>query len=302
MSLQGGGTELDPYLITNLAELRTELTDKTKYYKVTNNIDVIGTSYEYDWGTLYARFKQLDFNNKTLSNLKISNGIFCFEKNNDSDSTKPILINCNFENVVVTAKSLFVSLEDASTYETAKVFNLINCSISAKTAVESTNAHSFFMYNEHQVKYNIDNLFLRIIATNKIYQVFGNRAGSIINTQVDIASTAILSRLAYSGDLDLVIDNFIISGNFKINKHYMFENISNFTNVWCIAQIEGVGTSAQTFSFKSTAQNKCFYIVDKITGFANFAVVTNILRLTDEQARDYAYLNSQGFLLINDEE
>lgn len=302
MALQGTGTELDPFLVTNLVELRTELTDKTKYYKVTNNIDVIRTSYEYDWGTLYARFKQLDFNNKTLSNLKISNGIFCFEKNNDSDSTKPILINCNFENVVVTDKSLFVSLEDASTYAKAKVFNLINCSISVKTAVESTNAHSFFMYNQYQVKYNINNLFLRIIATNNIYQVFGDRAGSIINTQVDIASTAILSRLAHSSNLELVIDNFIISGNFKTNEYYMFENISKFTNVWCIAQIEGVGTSAQTFYFKNAAQNKCFYIVDKITGFANFAVVTNILRLTDEQAGDYAYLNSEGFLLINDEE
>lgn len=300
--LQGTGTELDPFLVTNLVELRTELTDKTKYYKVTNDIDVVGTSYEYDWGTLYARFKQLDFNNKTLSNLKISNGIFCFEKNNDSDSTKPILTNCNFENVVVIAKNLFVSLEDASTYATAKVFNLINCSISAKTAVESDNAHSFFMYNQYQVKYNIDNLFLRITATNNIYQIFGNRAGSITNTQVDIASTAILSRLAHSGNFDLVIDNFIISGNFKTNSAYMFENISSFTNVWCIAKIEGVGTSAQTFCFKNPAQNKCFYVADKITGFANFAVVTNILRLTDEQARDYAYLNSQGFLLINDEE
>ena len=297
MALQGGGTELDPYLITNLAELRTELTDKTKYYKVTNNIDVIGTSYEYDWGTLYARFKQLDFNNKTLSNLKISNGIFCFEKNNDSDSTKPILTNCNFENIVVVSKSLFVSLEDASTYMTAKVFNLINCSISAKTATEST---SFFMYNQDQVKYNIDNLFLRIIATNNIYQIFGNRAGSIINTQVDIAATAILSELAHSGDVNLVIDNFIISGNFKTGGGYMFENISNFTNVWCIAEIEGIGTSTRPFLLSRSAQNKCFYIVDKITGFANFEVVTNILRLTDEQARDYAYLNSQGFLLIND--
>ncbi len=300
--LQGAGTELDPFLITNLEELRTELTDKTKYYKVTNNIDVIGTSYEYDWGTLYARFKQLDFNNKTLSNLKISNGIFCFEKSNDSDSTKPILINCNFENVVVTDKSLFVSLEDASTYATAKVFNLINCSISAKTATESTSSHSFFMYNRYQVKYNIDNLFLRIIVTNNIYQIFGNRAGSITNVQVDIVSTATISRIAHSGNLDLVIDNFIISGNFKTNSRHMFENISMFTNVWCIAQIEGIGTSAQTFSFIDAAQNKCFYIVDKITGYAGFMTVTNILRLTDEQARDYAYLNSQGFLLINDEE
>ena len=82
----------------------------------------------------------------------------------------------------------------------------------------------------------------------------------------------------------------------------MFGNVPNFTNVWCIAEIEGVGTSGQAFYFKGSAQNKCFYIIDKITGFANFAVVTNILRLTDEQAKDYAYLNSQGFLLMKDEE
>lgn len=302
MALQGAGTELDPFLVTSLAELRTELNDKTKYYKVVNDIDVIGTSYEYNWGTLYARFKKLDFNNKKLSNLKTTNGILCFEKSNDNDSTKPILTNCKFENIVVIAKSLFVSLEDMSTYMTAKVFDLINCAISAKTATESTSSHSFFMYNQYQVKYNIDNLFLSIDATANIYKIFGNKAGSITNVQVDLISTAILSRFAHSGNVDLIIDNFVISGKFKVDSAYMFENVSNFTNVWCIAEIEGVGTSAQTFYFKETAQNKCFYIIDKITGFANFAVVTNILRLTDEQAKDYAYLNSQGFLLIKDEE
>jgi len=299
MALQGAGTELDPFLITNLAELRTELNDKTKYYKVVNDINVIGTSYEYDWGTLYARFKKLDFNNKKLSNLKTTNGILCFEKNNDNDSTKPILTNCKFENIIVISKSLFVSLEDANTYNTAKVFDLINCAISVKTATESD---CFFMYNSHQVNYNIDNLFLSINATANIHQIFGNRAGSITNVQVDLVSTAILSRFAYSANWNLIIDNFIISGNFKTNSNYMFENTSSFTNVWCIAEIEGVGTSAYAFYFNRPAQNKCFYIIDKITGFANFAVVTNILRLTDEQAKDYAYLNSQGFLLTNDEE
>ena len=82
------------------------------------------------------------------------------------------------------------------------------------TAAESTTAHSFFMYNQYQVKYNIDNLFLRIIATNNIYQIFGDRAGSITNVQVDLVSTAILSLFADSANLDLIIDNFIISGNF----------------------------------------------------------------------------------------
>ena len=37
--LQGTGTELDPFLITNLAELRTGITDADAYYKVTQHLE-----------------------------------------------------------------------------------------------------------------------------------------------------------------------------------------------------------------------------------------------------------------------
>ena len=93
--LQGAGTELDPYLITNLAELRTEVTNATAYYKVTQNLDVIGTQYEAEWLECTLKCLQLDFNNKKLRNLKCKDlqHMFLF------DCATMTIKNAKFENI-----------------------------------------------------------------------------------------------------------------------------------------------------------------------------------------------------------
>ena len=73
------------------------------------------------------------------------------------------------------------------------------------------------------------------------------------------------------------------------------------TNVWILAEITGQGMSSTQFVGITEAQNKCFYITEKITGFDGFQSVTNVLRVTDEQARSYEYLSSLGFLVVESE-
>lgn len=95
MSLQGAGTELDPYLITNLAELRTEVTNAAAYYKVTQDLDVRGTQYEAEWRECTLAFLQLDFNNKKLRNLKCKDLQHMFLFNCVTMTIK----NAKFENI-----------------------------------------------------------------------------------------------------------------------------------------------------------------------------------------------------------
>lgn len=95
MALQGTGTELDPYLITSLAELRTGITDAAAYYKVTQDLDVRGTQHEVEWGECTLACLQLDFNNKKLRNLKCKDLQHMFLFDCDTMTIK----NAKFENI-----------------------------------------------------------------------------------------------------------------------------------------------------------------------------------------------------------
>lgn len=95
MALQGTGTELDPYLVTNLLELRTEITNANAYYKVTQNLDVRGTQYEAEWTECTIACLQLDFNNKKLRNLKCKDLQHVFLLNCDTTTIK----KTKFENI-----------------------------------------------------------------------------------------------------------------------------------------------------------------------------------------------------------
>ena len=122
--LQGTGTELDPYLITNLAELRTEVTDANAYYKVTQNLDVIGTQYEAEWLECTLACLQLDFDNKKIRNITtaLNNNIF---KYNCASST---IINAKFENITCN-KHMFGHV---TSYTAMTNLSILNSSFSVK--------------------------------------------------------------------------------------------------------------------------------------------------------------------------
>lgn len=124
MSLQGAGTELDPFLITNLAELRTEVTDAAAYYKVTQDLDVRGTQYEAEWTECTIACLQLDFDNKKIRNITtaLNNDIF---KYNCASST---IINAKFENITCS-KHMF---RHVTSYTAMTNLNILNSSFSAK--------------------------------------------------------------------------------------------------------------------------------------------------------------------------
>ena len=124
MALQGTGTELDPYLVTNLAELRTEITDADAYYKVTQDLDVIGTEWETEWTECTIACLQLDFNNKKLRNITTALEHDVFKYN----CINSVIINAKFENITCN-KHVFGHV---TSYTTMSNLTILNSSFSIK--------------------------------------------------------------------------------------------------------------------------------------------------------------------------
>ncbi len=148
--LQGAGTELDPYLITNLAELRTEVTDANAYYKVTQDLDVRGTQYEAEWLECTLACLQLDFDNKELKNVTTAqyNHLFRF------NCTTVTLINFKLVNCV-NSKALFA--HSTTNYDALTNLTILNSSFSVKWYANNLLSNSTTEYGLFGTKYvNID--------------------------------------------------------------------------------------------------------------------------------------------------
>jgi len=150
MALQGTGTELDPFLITSLSELRTEVTDAAAYYKVTQNLDVRGTQYEAEWLECTLACLQLDFDNKELKNVTTAQNNHLFRFNCKTVT----LINFKLVNCV-NSKALFA--HSTTKYDALTNLTILNSSFSVKWYANNVLSNSTTEYGLFGTKYvNID--------------------------------------------------------------------------------------------------------------------------------------------------
>jgi len=185
--LQGTGTALDPYLITNLAELRTGITDAAAYYKVTQDLDVVGTEHETEWAECTISCVQLDFNNKKLRNITtaLNHDIF---KYNCASST---IINPKFENITCN-KHMFGHV---TSYTTMTNLNILNSSFSVEWG-GNTAGYGLFgtratTVDSCEFKLKISGTVQAIFWTNKTYnRVHVNLTGnfSLLSTLLETSS------------------------------------------------------------------------------------------------------------------
>lgn len=125
MALQGAGTELDPFLVTKLAELRTEVTNAAAYYKVTQNLDVRGTQYEAEWLECTLACLQLDFDNKELKNVTTAQNNHLFRFNCTTVTIKNLKLVNHVNN-----KALFAHA--TTNYDALTNLTILNSSFSVK--------------------------------------------------------------------------------------------------------------------------------------------------------------------------
>ena len=196
--LQGAGTALDPFLITNLSELRTEVTNADAYYKVTQDLDVIGTEWEKEWEQCTIACKQLDFNYKKLSNLLCKQGhhVFVFAK-----TVAAIVIkNAKFYNIENSAALFCRIWSGGLTYGGLSLLTIINSSFLVKWAANKTVSD-----DASSAPYGILG-FYNAFVDNCVFdlKIFGT-------TTYIIRSVSSVNRC-----------HFKISGNFTLNKHRMY--------------------------------------------------------------------------------
>ena len=196
MALQGAGTELDPYLITNLAELRTEVTDADAYYKVTQDLDVIGTEWEEEWEQCTIACKQLDFNYKKLANLLCKQGqhVFVFAET----VTTIVIKNAKFYNIENSAALFCRRWSGGLTYNIS-LLTIKNSSFLIKWDANKTIADD---------------------SSSEPYGILGFYSAFVDNCVFDLkifGTTTYIIRSYKSVNRC----HFKISGNFTLNKHWL---------------------------------------------------------------------------------
>jgi len=238
MALQGTGTELDPYLITNLAELRTEVTDAAAYYKVTQNLDVRGTQYEAEWLECTLACLQLDFDNKELKNVTTAQNNHLFRFNCSTVTIKNLkLVNC------VNSKALFA--HSTTDYDALTNLTLLNCSFSVK------------WYANNQLSNSTTE-----------YGIFGTR---FINVHVSVFNLELhgLTKYVMRSDLYVNRSHFILNGNIDLTtssyttgssstSSYTFFRLLNIgTKIYVTGtlSVNCVGTIARGFHFFQNTYN-----------------------------------------------
>ena len=237
MALQGTGTELDPFLITNLAELRTEVTDANAYYKVTQNLDVRGTQYEAEWLECTLACLQLDFDNKELKNVTTAQNNHLFRFN----CATVTLINFKLVNCV-NSKALFA--HSTTNYDALTNLTILNSSFSVKWYANNELSNSTTEYGLFGTRYvNIDtsvfNLELHGLTKYILRSDLNvNRCHFILKGSIDLATSEYERSRGYWKwsytffKLSNICTKIYVTGTLKINctsaqDFYFFQNTYN---------------------------------------------------------------------------
>ena len=210
--LQGAGTALDPYLITNLAELRTEVTDAAAYYKVTQDLDVRGTQYEVEWLECTLACLQLDFNNKKLRNLKCKDLQHMFLFDCDTMTIK----NAKFENIE-NKWALFGHTSGDYTY----ILNL--------TILDS----------EFSVKWNAVNTGL---TATKPFALLGTHRTNVDRCVFNLSIFGTTNCIINS-ELNVNRSHFVLSGDFTLHGISYYDDADRATSAHAFFKFKNIGNS-----------------------------------------------------------
>lgn len=321
--LQGTGTELDPFLVTNLAELRTEVTNATAYYKVTQNLDVRGTQYEAEWLECTLACLQLDFDNKELKNVTTAQNNHLFRFNCTTVTIKNLKLVNHVNN-----KALFAH---ATTDYDVLNLTILNSSFSIKWYANISGAASYDAKGIIGTKYaSIDNcnfnLELHGTTLNILHSEHNvNRCHFALTGNIELTQNADSSRRMYCLlRLDLISTKIYLTGNLSVTcsgnplHFYVILNVVNFeysdyddrayyAQCYCAITFNITVPSGtdRLFNFwqyqtSDQAPPSSFMCVGDM--IVNNGILTSlpsakarVYLLTREQARDADYLSGIGF-------
>lgn len=324
MALQGTGTELDPFLITNLLELRTEVTDANAYYKVTQDLDVIDTEWEKEWTECTIACLQLDFNNKKLRNITaLNNDIF---KYNCDSST---IVNAKFENITCY-KNMFGHV---TMYSAMTNLNIFNSSFSVKWSGETIGYGMLGILSTTvdscDFNLKISGSIEAILWTNKTYnRVHVNLSGSFtLLTMLFETSSGTYGNFTYffrfpnhgakiylTGNVDVKVPantSFLFFANERNTAYSAYGNAAYYTQCYVAIKCNFTLISGTTFGSQNFARFPSstywppanFVIAEWIIYSGDAVPLTSSERgktytVTEQQAKSSVHLQSLGFDVV----
>ena len=297
MSLNGDGTQENPYQITTVAEFRG-MNDSNAYFKLMNDLDVNDSEWATGWTEATMNFLELDGDGKSIWNINadlsganVNNGVGVFYVSKNST-----IKNLNIMNTIMAGTNVRLF----RVQENGAIFNIEGCQVylDFNTASSHVTRHNFNgVLCGYPTLMGINKCVLNLKGTTSCVLVYGYGSGdgAITNNHfvIDIKKTNVdtnSKHLMYAGN--------VFSKNFIRGKLELIGSTDfNFTMgkpQQCYIACEIISSSVVKFSGQNPT-SACFY--DQELAGITMTAQTNVHALTTAQCKDKDYLNSIGFVV-----
>lgn len=279
MSLNGDGTQENPYQITTVAEFRA-MNDSTAYFKLMNDLDVNDSEWASGWTEVTLRFKEFDGDGHEIRNI--------------NDSTANNTITFASSGVFKNVKILNIIKDRGTIFYLNSGLNLdfTDTSISVDFS-ESASSIIFYCASSGIGVLNVRNSAITI--SGKLTSVSSGYSGftSISNCMINFDNAIISGNLIYVGISDL-ISKVSLTGKATITTsgRYLFGRAPKS----CYCAVDFTDSTYKPKFSNTDPASACFY--DKDLMGETLTAQTNVHALTTEQCKDKDYLNSIGFLVV----
>lgn len=299
MSLNGDGTQENPYQITTVAEFRS-MNDSTAYYKLMNDLDVNDSEWASNWTQATIACKQIDFNGFELRNI---NGANAFYTSTDIEFYNPKLINivltgtdCCF--CATSSASRVVAFTGGGENNSGQLSmqfmgDRINNGLLATGVLQLTNIAGTINATSNSFDKGLGRTIAASYAAtsslnvhlNINWHVTGSTSGHILygwGSNNKSIKTMITGKLSASPGAT--------QGDFKL---FDFGNGGTTSQCYCAVEFDNISNVKFAYSNPLTT---CFY--DAELAGITMTAQTNVHALTTEQCKDKDYLNSIGFVVV----
>ena len=279
MSLNGEGTQENPYQITTVAEFRS-MNDSEAYFKLMNDLDVNDSEWATGWTSVTLRFKEFDGDGYEIRNINdlTSNNTITF-------ASSGVFKNVKILNIIKDRGTIF--------YSGHFVFDFVDTTISANF-VESVSSYIFYSNSDTSAyTFNVRNSAITI--SGKLTSVSSGYDGNatMTNCMVNFDNAIISGNIIYTG-WNNYINRVSLTGkaNITTSGRYLF----GYAPKGCYCAVDFTESTYKPKFANTDPANACFYDVDLMG--ETLTAQTNVHALTTEQCKDKDYLNSIGFVVV----
>jgi len=282
MSLDGDGTQENPYQITTVAEFRS-MNDSDAYFKLMNDLDVNDSEWAAGWTEVTIAFKELDGDGHEIRNI------------NHNGTTQAITISSANSTIKKLAFLNFISIGSLQCFYApasgVTTFDMCNFSFDVNTnrffglgGTSSAIAFNRCSFTLSGVANGFDSPYRATSAMTNCHIYLVNF--KLPDTLTGFNATSFIrlnsTRVSILGSANKTGDGTM----------QLFRSCTQ-----CFVALDMADSAYRPTAFSANAPSTpCFY--DKDLMGVEMATQTNVHALTTAQCKDKDYLNSIGFVVV----